>query len=108
MIFIEKFIVNFFNALGLESRDTLIPKGIYYVEDVEYLVKEDPNDDYYMASCRLIKSIDKSGLKSVLHIWNDEDYEGLETIESESKTYLRFEYEHQDRNEWLHVVSEDS
>lgn len=26
----EKFIVNIFNAWGLESRSTLVPKGIYF------------------------------------------------------------------------------
>jgi len=38
----EKFIVNLFNGLGLESRATMIPEGIYYVEDIGYLAKEDP------------------------------------------------------------------
>jgi len=31
----EKFIVNLFNGLGLDSRMTMIPKGIYFVEDFD-------------------------------------------------------------------------
>jgi len=38
----KKFIVNIFNGLGLESRATLVPKGIYFVEDIDYLAKENP------------------------------------------------------------------
>ena len=43
----EKFIINLFNGFGLDSRMTMIPKGIYYVEDFDYLVKENPEDDYF-------------------------------------------------------------
>lgn len=103
----EKFIVNIFNAFGLESRDTLIPKGIYFVEDVDYLAKENVEDDYFMMVGGVVYSIDKNGIKSVLHTWKDEDYLHLETTVSESKRYLRFEYEHQRRSEWLHVTNEN-
>lgn len=102
----EKFIVNIFNAIGLESRATLVPKGIYWVENIEYLVKENPEDDYYIVAAGIINAIDRNGMKSVLHTWNDEDYKHLEVKEIESKKYLRFEYEHQGRSEWLHVVKD--
>ncbi len=104
----EKFILNIFNAFGLESRATLVPSGIYYVEDVDYLAKERPEDDHYMVVGGIIYALDRNGLKSVHRTWKDEDYEHLEVIESESKNYLRFEYEHQGRNEWLHVTNEKS
>lgn len=51
-------------------------------------------------------AVDRSGLKTVLHKWEDEDYKHLEVKESEASQYLRFEYEHQERNEWLHVIKE--
>jgi hypothetical protein len=102
----EKFIVNIFNAFGLEPRATLIPKGIYYVEDIEYLVKENPEDDYYQVAGGVVYSIDRNGLKSVLHTWEDEDYKHLKFIESKPTMYLRFEYEQQGRNEWLHVIKD--
>lgn len=104
----DKFIVNIFNAFGLESRATLIPKGIYYVEDIQYLVKENPEDDHYLVVGGIIYAIDRNGLKSVLHTWKDEEYTHLEIVESEEKNYLRFEYEHDGRSEWLHVTNEKS
>ena len=105
-----KFIVNFFNGLGLDSRITLIPKGIYYVEDLDYLVKENPDDDYWQVAGGLVLTIDKNGLKTVHRSWQDEEYKTLmeefpESMkESKPKQYLRFEYEHQGREEWLHVI----
>lgn len=102
----EKFIVNIFNGFGLESRATLIPKGIYYVEDTDYLYKEDPEQDYYTVIGGIVKIIDKNGLKSILRTWTDEDYKDIEPVESDSKNYLRFEYKHNGRKEWLHVIKE--
>lgn len=102
----QKFIVNIFNAWGLESRSTLIPKGIYYVEDIEYLVKEHPDDDHLLVVGGVVKTVDRSGIKSILHTWEDEDYKQLAIIESKPKYYLRFEYEHDGRDEWLHVIKE--
>ena len=90
----------------MESRATLIPKGIYWVEDIQYLVKENLEDDYFIVGGGIVKSIDRNGLKSVLRIWSDEDYKHLEIKENEAKTYLRFEYEHEGRKEWLHVIKE--
>ena len=100
-----KFIVNFFNGLGLDSRMTMIPKGIYFVEDFDYLVKENPEDDYWNVAGGLVMAIDKNGLKTVHRTWKDEDYAHLEAIEGTHKTYLRFEYKiDDDRDEWQHVI----
>jgi len=100
----EKFIINLFNGLGLDSRMTMIPKGIYYVEDFDYLVKENPEDVYFNVAGGLVMAIDKNGLKTVHRSWKDDDYAHLEMTKGKPKTYLRFEYEHNDREEWLHVI----
>lgn len=100
----RKFVINIYNAWGLESRSTLIPKGIYYVEQVKYLGKENINDDYFVVTSGVVMAIDRSSLKTVLHKWEDEDYKHLEVEEIEIKNYLRFEYEHQGCSEWLHVI----
>lgn len=105
----EKFIVNIFNTFGLDTRATLIPKGIYYVEDIKYLVEEkDDEGKYYVAASGVIKTIDKNGKKTILHTWEDEDYKKHVKSESECQTYLRFEYVINGRNEWLHVSGEYS
>lgn len=103
----EKFIVNFFNVWGLESRTTLVPKGIYYVEETQYLAKENQEDDYYIVVGGIANIIDRNGFKSVLKTWEDKDYKHLKVEETESKTYLRFEYEHEDYKKWLHVIKEE-
>lgn len=100
----KTFIINIFNALGLDSRATLIPKGIYFVEDIQYLCKLNPADDTYIVKERTILSVDRSGLKSVLYNYTDEEYEGLPVLTAESSNYLRFEYEHHERYAWLHVI----
>jgi hypothetical protein len=108
----ENFIINIFNAFGLESRSELIPRGIYYVEEIDHLVKEYPEDDYFTVAGGIVYIIDRSGVKTVLREWKDEDYKHLEVKKSESKNYLRFEYEHgtyddgTPRKEWLHVINE--
>ncbi|OCZ50866.1 hypothetical protein [Dehalobacter sp. TeCB1] len=103
----SKFIVNFFNQQGLKSRISLIPKGIYFVEEIEYLIKEDPEDESWLIVGGLIKSIDKNGLKSVLHEWKNEDYNHMVFTENKPKIYLRFEYLHRGRDEWIRVISEN-
>lgn len=103
----KKFIVNKFNACGLEYRATIIPKGIYFVEDTEYIAKERPEDDYYVVVGGLVKAIDRNGMMSVHRQWTDENYQNIGPVESETKRYLRFEYEHHDGiPTWLHVISE--
>lgn len=104
----EKFIVNIYNAFGLESRATLIPKGIYYVEERNFLLKENPADECFLEVGTIIKTINKNGEKCTLHKWINEDYKNFQLTESEPTTYLRFEYTHDGRNEWLHIENENS
>lgn len=107
-----KFIVNYFNGYGLDIRSTMIPKGIYFVEEVEYLAKEDPEDDIYIVIGGKVLVIDRNGMKTVHRSWQDQEYTYLaeefpEAItESNPKRYLRFEYEINGRPEWQHVVDE--
>jgi len=100
-----------FHAWGLDSRLILIPKGIYFVEDTEYLVKV-PEDDYYTVAGQTIYTIDRSGNKQLLHRWEDDEYKHLMKTAGKPKHYLRFEYQHgtdsegNPRNEWLHVIKD--
>lgn len=101
----EKFIVNIYNNFGLDTRATLIAKGIYYVEDIKLLYK-DKEDDPYTVIGGIIYNIDRNGNKRLLHKWKDKDYKGIEPIKDNSSYYLRFEYVIDNRNEWLHVIKE--
>lgn len=108
----ERFIINFFNMQGLDKRMILIPKGIFFVEEKEYIVKVNPEDDYYNLSSYTIHTIDRNGNKILLRKWEDEEYKHLEKIAEKPKQYLRFEYQHgtdaegNPRSEWLHVIKE--
>lgn len=103
----EKFIINFFNAQGLESRAGITVKGIFFVEDYELLVKENPADDYFNVAGGVVLAIDRNGMKTIHKTWYDENYAHLKTEEDKHKMYLRFEYEHYGSPTWLHVVSPD-
>lgn len=104
----EKFIVNFYNAQGLDSRATLNPMGIYYVEDYKYIAKENPEDDYYVTTESFVMIIDRNGLKTVHKHFKNEKYSHLELIREKSKFYLRFEYEHYENKAWQHVIDENT
>lgn len=101
----EKFIINFFNGFGLEYRD-IVPKGIYWVEDIDLLVKENPTDEYFTVAGGKVLAIDKNGIKTIHKNWLHDDYKGLEVIEGDPINYLRIEYEHQGKAEWLHIIKE--
>lgn len=56
----EEFIVKLFNSWGPAARSTLMPRGVYLIEDVQFLVEENPKDDYYIvcgknSNCLLFK-----------------------------------------------------
>lgn len=101
----EKFIVNFFNGQGLDYRD-IVPTGIYYVEEVDYLVKENPTDECFYVAGGKVLAIDRNGVKTVHDNWVHESYKWLDITEGEPKQYLRVEYKHQGRPEWLHVMND--
>lgn len=101
----ERFIINFFNGQGLDYRD-IVPKGIYFVEEVDYLVKENHADDYLTVAGGKVLAIDRNGVKTVHKNWVHEFYAGLEITEGDPKQYLRVEYKHQGRSEWLHVIKD--
>lgn len=102
----ERFIINFFNGQGLDYRD-IVPKGIYFVEDVDLLVKENPTNEYFTVAGGKVLAIDRNGIKTVHKHWVHESYAGLEITEGKPHQYLRVEYEHQGRSEWLHIMDVD-
>ncbi len=102
----KTFIVNLYNAWGSESRETLVPMGIYWVEHNEHLTKEDPEDEGYLIIGSTIYSIDKEGNKVLHRKWISEGSEDSPILETDKSEYLRFEYKHRGRKEWLHVIKD--
>ncbi|WP_461207832.1 hypothetical protein [Clostridium sp. DL1XJH146] len=100
----EKFIVNIFNAFGLEGRATLVPKAIYYAQELNYLAKEDLEDDSYIVVAKTISSIDKIGFKVRKYDYDYKEYKHLDILEIERIYYFRFEYELDGDKRWLHIT----
>ena len=82
------------------------------MEDTEYLVKENPENDFFDVSGQVIFSIDRNGSRQLLHHWEDDEFKHLPKIKETTKNYLRFEYQHgtdgrgNPKEEWLHVIKE--
>lgn len=105
----EKFIVNFYNAFGLDTRLALIPKAIYFAEEITYATRQQDEDgEYFLVIGGELWEIDKTGNKRCISTWIDDDYKGSNKDKTGTKTYLRFEYEREGRDgdEWLHVTGE--
>ncbi|MEG3006124.1 MAG: hypothetical protein RR806_01515 [Oscillospiraceae bacterium] len=100
-----KFVLNYFNAYGLETRATMYPLGIYYVEETKFLGKNNETDDYYVGFGCEILIIKADGSTELLRKSKDENH-NLKSIITENKNYLRFEYQINDRQEWQHVINE--
>lgn len=101
----DSFIINFYNAQGLESRDGFIPISINYVLDEESLGKIKESDDHYIPLGGRITAIFGNEQPKVLNNWKDRKYKHLHCIQTEKKYYLRFEYRNSRSKEWQHVIS---
>lgn len=107
----KTFIINFYNAHGLDNRN-IIPKGIYYVEDTTLLNKkiDEYSEEYYSVVGSHILAIDRNGIKTVHTHTIFENCNEKDIIEEPPKTYLRFQYQQgymddgEPRMAWMHVV----
>lgn len=98
----KTFLVRFFNAFDLDNRAILKPLGIYWVESQDKVAVTD--DGSLVWAGGTVVSVDKFKNRVVLDDWFDEEYTRCEIIVEEPTQYLRFEYMHGDRKEWLHII----
>lgn len=98
----KKFIVNFFNAFGLDNRAMLKPLGVYWAESQDKVAITD--DGSLVWAGGTVVSVDKFRNRVVLDDWFDDEYAGCEIRVEEPTQYLRFEYMMGDRKEWLHII----
>lgn len=99
-----KFIINFFNAWGLEMRNILYPLSINFVRETEFLGKQNENDDYYIIFGNKVEALRDKDIK-VLSEWKDKN-NNLRCITTEEKFYLKFNYKINGQEEWQHVINE--
>lgn len=100
----KNFLVRFLNGLGMDSRMELVPTGIYYVEDVECFVNDPEEPQFIVAVTRIIKSIDKNGVFKTLYSHAHDEYKDLKIVKQDRSNYLRIEYTHYGKEEWLHII----
>lgn len=108
----EKFIVNFYNAHGINRRMTMIPKGIYRVENVEYLVFDKEDKNFIVDSKTEVYELRNNGERILLRTYVSDGFNESDVREVEKEQYLRYEYDegyvkdNNDRCDWLHVIDE--
>lgn len=106
----EKFIVNIFNAFELESRSTLIPTAINFVKETNFIgmleLGCEDEEDSYVNIYTTVNVIDRNGLESLLHKFENKEYRYLKVITDEVRHYLRFEYTLREEDSWLHVFND--
>jgi hypothetical protein len=105
----QAFIVNYWNAYGLDTRMTMSPICIYFVEDQEFNCYYNDSDGEKMCATakRVIKAVTASETKKTLHKYVDLKYIDEKPLEpSAVKRYLRFEYKTNGSKEWMHVESD--
>ncbi len=111
-VIFKKFIINFFNARGIDARMITIPKAINYVEEIDYTAPHPDaatNEDYkncFVSVNTKIVVLKADGTKKQLHKYSDRDYENLKSTEEYRKEYLRFAFLEGKNKVWLHVTHE--
>ena len=109
-----KFLINFYNRLGVDSKLCLEPKSIYFVNEDTLTMQRDKEDEsswvlVECTTCVLDKDLNK--IKTLKHMI-DKDYKYLKKtdakFERNTKCYLRFDYNwtygKKVVKEWLHVI----
>jgi len=104
----QAFIVNYWNAFGLDTRMTMQPIAINFVEDQEFNFEYiDSYDSTPMCATakRVIQVLTAQGKKKPLHKFINKDFiKKGPLVASTPKKYLRFEYKINGCNEWMHVL----
>lgn len=111
-VIFKNFIINYFNARGIDSRMITVPKAINYVEEIDYVaphpdaeVDEDYKDCYVSIDTKIIV-LRADGSKKQLHKYSDSEYKHLKPTEQYRKEYLRFAFLEGKSKVWLHVTHE--
>ena len=109
----EKFIVNFYNANGMNSRMRMIPKGIYRVENVEHLVFDKEDKNFIVDSKTEVYELRNNGERILLKTYISDGFNESDVGVVEKEQYLRYEYDegytnqdNNDRCDWLHIIDE--
>ncbi len=101
----EKFIIRYMNGHGLSYRSTIYPQKIYRAFEVDYLVKEDPNNNFYFKFAGEVwDCTDEDNVVMVKGWGSIEDRNKPGVIKKRGESYLRVEVKEKDSEVWLHII----
>jgi len=100
----ETFIIKYFNVHGLDYRKYISLLKIYRAFNVDYLVKQE-DDSWYVLGGEVWNCTEANN-NYMISSWKDTDEEinGRDITKEINKSYLRIEYQYEDRKEWLHIT----
>lgn len=99
----EDFIINFFNTFGVETRCNIIPISVYFVQEKNYLIKENEADNYFQIQ-KVEVSTKINGEEKIIKRHDLEKDQHQDVLTIEISHYLRFDYYYYNREEWQHVI----
>lgn len=102
----ETFIIRYMNSHGLSYRSTIHPQKIYRAFEINYMIKEDPADDYYLNFAGEVWDCNDKNNEFIVEEWGDiEDKNKPGVIEERKESYLRVELKKSETDLWLHITS---
>lgn len=110
-----KFLINFYNIHGVDSKLCLQPISIHFVQEFRTLVKDNIDNEYWDWFSTKVFILDKDSNEIKLFKHNKEkELQYLKNTDATFKNtrdyYLRFDYKWNGKKvikEWLHVKSEN-
>lgn len=107
-----KFLINFYNMHGVDSKLCLMPISIHFVHELRTLVKDNIDNEYWDWFSTKVFIIDKDSNELKLFKHNKEkELQYLKNTDATFKNtrnyYLRFDYNWTGKKivkEWLHVI----
>lgn len=102
-----EFLLNFFNAHGLEARERIKAKAFYFAREEEVIADSNIDEGYVETISLKVYNDTKNRLIRDYKKSKNEKNVKMETARKTVKRYYRFEYEEHDRRTFLHVDSVD-
>ncbi|MBS5926168.1 MAG: hypothetical protein ACLS2V_13135 [Clostridium paraputrificum] len=101
----ETFIINYMNMHGINSRATIYPLRIYRAFEIDYKIKEDPINDYYLKFAGEVWNCTSKDNEFIVKEWGEVENKNMPgVIEEKSDSYLRIELNEMNSELWLHII----
>lgn len=103
----KRFIINYFNQIGMDTKIITVPKAINYVEQIDYLAPYPDEETNALVSIKTeIFILKADGSRKKMHKYSDDDYKELKVVKTVKEKYLRFAFLEGKQKVWLHITHE--